>query len=82
MFQFLPEHDVPFRAAREHLASSKTLAYYCPRWMTRLVVDASRLNGLGFVLKQKQDDGLWRAVQAGSRFLTSAASIQAIPSLD
>ena len=82
MFQFLPEHDVAFRAAREHLASSKTLAYYCPRRMTRLVVDASRLNGLGFVLKQKQDDGLWRAVQAGSRFLTSAETRYAMIELE
>ena len=72
MFQFLPEHEVAFKAAREHLASTRTLAYYCPRRMTRLVVDASRLTGLGFVLKQQQDDGMWKAVQAGSRFLTSA----------
>ena len=37
---------------------------------TSLHVDASRLKGIGFVLKQKQSDGTWRFVQEGSRFLT------------
>ena len=59
---------IAFRAALEHLASTKMLAYYCPRHMTELTVDASRLNGFGFVLKQQQDEGTCKAVQAGSRF--------------
>ena len=82
MFQWLPEHQVAFEKAREHLASPKKLAYYCPRRPTRLIVDASRLNGLGFVLKQCQDDNTWRAVQAGSRFLSSAETRYAMIELE
>ena len=82
MFQWLPEHQTAFEKAREHLASPKTLAYYCPRRLTRLIVDASRLNGLGFVLKQQQDDSTWRAVQAGSRFLSSAETRYAMIELE
>ena len=55
-FQWLPEYQAAFERARDHLASNKCLAYYDPRLPTRLVVDASRLNGLGFVLKQLQLD--------------------------
>ena len=82
MFQWLPEHQTAFEMAREHLASPKVLAYYSPKLQTRLVVDASRLNGLGFVLKQLQEDGLWKPVQAGSRFLTSAETRYAMVELE
>ena len=50
------------------------LAYYDPTKETSLHVDASRLKGMSFVLKQKQSDGTWRFVQAGSRFLTETES--------
>ena len=82
MFQWLPEHQTAFETAREHLASPKVLAYYSPKRQTRLVVDASRLNGLGFVLKQLQEDDLWKPVQAGSRFLTSAETRYAMVELE
>ena len=82
MFQWLPEHQSAFEAAREHLSSPKVLAYYSQRRQTRLVVDASRLNGLGFVLKQLQENGQWRPVQAGSRFLTSAETRYAMVELE
>ncbi len=72
MFQKLPEHQTGFELAWEHLASRKVLTYYSLTRQIRLVVDASRINGLGLVLKQLQDDGTWRPVQAGSRFLISA----------
>merc|ERR1712055_670890 len=38
-----------------------------------LQTDASRLNGLGFVLLQKHRDG-WRLVKCGSRFLSETES--------
>ena len=82
MFQWLPEHQEAFNLAREHLASPKALAYYDPSRQTRLVVDASRLNGLGFVLKQQQHGDNWKAVQAGSRFLTSAETRYAMIELE
>ena len=81
-FQWLPEYDAAFRKAREHLSSNKCLAYYNPLLPTRLVVDASRLNGLGFVLKQRQTTEEWKPVQAGSRFLTSAETRYAMIELE
>ena len=81
-FQWLPEYQSAFELARQHLASNKVLAYYDPRRPTRLVVDASRLNGLGFILKQQQEDESWRPVQAGSRFLTSAETRYAMIELE
>ncbi len=58
-----------FKVARCHLTSTKTLAFYRPDRNTRLITDASRLNGIGFVLKQ-EIEGIWRPVQAGLQFLT------------
>ena len=81
-FLWLPEHQTAFLAAREHLASDKVLTYYCPKKHTRLVADASRLNGLGFVLKQQQEDKEWKIVQAGSRFLTAAETRYAMCELE
>ncbi len=72
IFLWLPEHQTAFELAREYLASGTVLTYYSPTRQTCLLVDALRLKELGFVLKQLQDDGTWRPVQAGSRFLISA----------
>ena len=75
-------HDGAFRRAREALSNTKCLAFYDPALPTALHVDASRLNGLGFLLKQKGADGHWRLVQAGSRFLSSAESRYAMIELE
>ncbi len=53
MFQWLPEHNTAF----------KTLAYDCARHLTCLIGGSSRLNG--FVLKQKQDNGLCEQYKQG-----------------
>ncbi len=37
-----------------------TLAYYDPTRLTALHTDASRLRGLGFILKQQQTNGDWK----------------------
>ena len=65
-------HQVAFDAARLALSSTRTLAYFDPTRPTLLSTDASRLHGLGFILQQKQPDGEWRVIQAGSRSLTDA----------
>ena len=74
--------DEAFLAAREALATSPVLAYYDPRKETALEVDASRLHGLGFVLQQRQTDGEWRMVQAGSRFLSETETRYAMIELE
>ncbi|MGV0982894.1 MAG: reverse transcriptase family protein, partial [Polynucleobacter sp.] len=81
-FQWLPEHETAFLKAREHLSSTKVLAFYDPDRKTRLICDASRLNGLGFVLKQEIEPDVWKTVQAGSRFLTSAETRYAMIELE
>ena len=81
-FQWLPEHEEAFQNAKQHLSSNKTLTYYCPKRKTRLISDASRLFGLGFVLKQQQDNGEWKPVQAGSRFITTAETNYAMCELE
>ena len=81
-FQWLPEYETAFQKAREHLSSPKVLAYYNPNRRTRLIADASRLNGLGFVLKQEVDPDVWKTVQAGSRFLTPAETRYAMIELE
>jgi len=45
-------------------------------------VDASRLHGLGFVLKQKKAEGQWKMIQAGSRFLSAAETRYAMIELE
>ncbi len=70
-----------FKAARRHLTSTKTLAFYRPDRKTRLITDASRLNGIGFVLKQ-EIDGIWKPVQAGSRSLTETEGRYAMVELE
>ena len=75
-------HQTAFEKAREELANPRQLAYFDHRRPTRLYTDASRLNGLGFVVKQLQDDGNWRIVQAGSRFLSSAETRYAMVELE
>ena len=67
-------HERAFTAARDALSSVRTLAFFDQTRPTLLTTDASRLKGLGFLLQQKQPDGTWRVIQAGSRFLTDAES--------
>ena len=75
-------HDEAFKRAREKLSTAPDLSFYDPAHRTALHVDASRLHGLGFVLKQLKPDGGWRVVQAGSRFLSSEESRYAMIELE
>lgn len=71
-FRWEEEHQRAFEAAKTALTSVPALAFFDPSRPTSLSTDASRLQGLGFVLSQAQRDGTWRVIQAGSRFLTPA----------
>ena len=55
-FQWLPEHQLAFEKAKDHLCSPAVLANFDPNKMTELHTDASRTNGLGFALVQKHGD--------------------------
>jgi transposase InsO family protein len=80
-FIWTEDHQAAFEKAREELSKEKWLTYYDHRRPTRLYTDASRLNGLGFILKQLVD-GQWKVVQAGSRFLAPAETRYAMIELE
>ena len=63
------DQDEAFRAIKESLTSTPTLAHYDASRDTKLSSDASSY-GLGAVLRQKQEDGLWRPVAYASRALS------------
>ena len=80
-FVWTAEHTAAFNRMKEELSKPQALAYFNHRLPTRLYTDASRLNGLGFVLKQKVGDD-WKIVQAGSRFLSGAEERYAMVELE
>ena len=77
------EHSDAFEALKSHICNSDdVLAFFDPNRPTRLETDASRLHGIGFVLRQLHDGDKWRIVQCGSRFLTSAESRYSVIELE
>jgi hypothetical protein len=84
VWEWTQQHETDFQAARAALSSSSVskLAFYNPAHPTSLHVDASRLRGLGFILRQQQTNGSWNVVQAGSRFLSDAESRYAMIELE
>jgi hypothetical protein len=75
-------HDDAFKKARIILSEVRELAFYDLKRPTSLHVDASRLYGLGFLLKQRDPKNTWQVVQAGSRFISSAESRYAMIELE
>ena len=80
-YLWLPEHEQAFNEAKRRLSSPPVLTYFAVNRPTLLATDASCLHGLGFVLLQMVD-GIWKPVQAGSRFLTSTESHYAMIALE
>ena len=81
-FFWTADHNAAFAATKQALVAPQALAYYDPSRPTRLHTDASRRQGLRFVLTQKKPDNTWRTVQAGSRFLSGAESRYAVIELE
>lgn len=81
-FEWSPVYDAAFNKARELLSKVPHLDFYDVKAPTRLTVDASKLNGLGFVLQQQDQSGKWQLIQAGSRFLSSAEESYAMIELE
>ena len=55
-FLWLEDQQAAFDRLKSDLLSALSLNHFDPSWSKRLVTDASRLHGLGFVLMQHQDD--------------------------
>ena len=76
IFTWLDVHQTAMDNLKKTIASPRVLAHFSadPSHTVALHVDASRLRGLGFVLLQRQDAGVWRLIHCGSRFLSPAES--------
>lgn len=81
VFQWLPEHSKAFDTTKRILCSPPILCHFDPTKPTKLQTDASKNNGLGFVLLQCHNDQ-WKLVQCGSRLLTDTEKRYAIIELE
>lgn len=70
-FVWTPDHDAVFANVKKALSSLPVLAHFNPALKFVLRTDASRLHGVGYALLQEQEEGQWRLVQCGSRFLAN-----------
>lgn len=75
MFKWTTDHDAAFAAFKWALSSPPVLAPFEPTAETALQTDASRKNGLGYALLQKQE-GRWRLIQCGSRTESRYAMVE------
>ena len=63
------QHEEAFQTVKKALVAPPVLAFFDQRDEIALHTDASLTRGLGFVLMQRQE-GAWKLIQRGSRFLT------------
>ncbi|XP_043209539.1 uncharacterized protein LOC122374691 [Amphibalanus amphitrite] len=77
-----PAHTAAFEKVKTALVSPPILDFYNPTRRTVLETDASRLGGLGFCLRQQDENGNWRLIQCGSRFLTDVETRYAVIELE
>ena len=70
-YLWLEEHQTAFEQLKSDLLSALALNHFDPSWNTRLITDASRLHGLGFVLMQHSGEKT-KVIQCGSRSLSTA----------
>ena len=70
-FMWLHDHQEAFNSLKSDLLTTLLLNHFNPLWDTKLVTDASRLHGLGFVLMQQHNDKT-KVIQCGSRSLSPA----------
>ena len=75
------DHETAFEAVKVALLAPPILAHFDPLRETSLQVDASRKNGMGYVLLQKYDEQ-WRLIDANSRWYTDTESRYAIVKLE
>lgn len=71
-FQWTIEHEKDFEEAKRILSSPEVMAFYDPQAPLRIFTDASKLNGIGYLLQQQQPDGHWAPLMVGSRSLQPA----------
>ena len=65
-FLWLDTHENEFRKLKEILTSELLVKTFDPKLTTMLLTDASRLNGLGYALLQKENNNKLRLITCGS----------------
>ena len=73
-FLWLDDHESEFRQVCNVLTSDLVISAFDPRLKTKLMTDAARLHGLGYLLLQEQTDGALKLVECGSKSLTPTQS--------
>ena len=71
-FLWLPEHQEEFQRVKDLLTSDMMVKPFDRNLPTELLTDASRLNGLGYLLMQRGQNGQPRIIRCGSCALTPA----------
>jgi hypothetical protein len=80
-FVWSADQEKAFETVKRALISPPVLANFDPSAETVLQTDASRKNGLGYVLLQRQGDH-WKLIQCGSRFVSDTESRYAMVELE
>lgn len=80
-FSWQKVHMKSFEDVKRAISSPPVLAHFDLNAETALHTDASRKNGMGFVLMQKQGD-VWKIIECGSRFLIPAETRYAMVELE
>ena len=76
------DHQAEFVRLKELLTSEPLVQPFDPNLKTELYTDASKLNGLGFALIQKEPTGRPRLIQCGSCLLSPAEKNYAVVELE
>jgi len=76
-FLWLPEHQAAFDQTKNLLTSNMVMSFFDPKKPTKLLTDASCLNGLGYALMQGE-----KLIQCGSRSLSPAEARYAVIELE
>ena len=74
-FCWLPDHDLAFEKMKRNLVKTVAVHHFDSRLHTKLITDASKLNGIGYILIQTSGPDSFvplRLLQCGSRALTPA----------
>ena len=69
------ESDSEFEALKQNLGNPKNLSVFDKNLKTELLVDASILHGLAFILTQLCEDGSRKIITMGSRTLSKGEQI-------
>ena len=65
-FLWLDIHETEFQKLKKVLTSELLVKTFDPKLTSLFLTDASRLNGLGYALLQKEDDTKLRLITCGS----------------